>query len=170
MKKTLDFIIKSMNGMAYGLFSTLIIGTIIGTIASLFEEGFVYAVLNSLSILLKNLTGVGIGIGIAWSLKIDGFDAKEVSQVYVKDVFSLVVRPVKELKAFSKDLIKAKQTITVSHTLSNKAFAYYSTIDKDWYVENGVFEILVGSSSRDIKLKEKIQINLPEFTQHSVLK
>ncbi len=98
------------------------------------------------------------------------FDAKEVSQVYVKDVFSLVVRPVKELKAFSKDLIKAKQTITVSHTLSNRAFAYYSTIDKDWYVENGVFEILVGSSSRDIKLKEKIQINLPEFTQHSVLK
>lgn len=51
------------------------------------------------------------------------FDAKEVSQVYVKDVFSLVVRPVKELKAFSKDLIKAKQTITVSHTLSNRAFA-----------------------------------------------
>ena len=98
------------------------------------------------------------------------FDAKEVSQVYVKDVFSLVVRPVKELKAFSKDLIKAKQTITVSHTLSNRAFAYYSTIDKDWYVENGVFEILVGSSSRDIKLKEKIQINLPKFTQHSVLK
>ena len=72
MKKALDFIIKSMNGMAYGLFSTLIIGTIIGTIANFFEEGVIYAVLNSLSTLLKNLTGVGIGIGIAWSLKIDG--------------------------------------------------------------------------------------------------
>lgn len=72
MKKALDFIIKSMNGMAYGLFSTLIIGTIIGTIANFFEEGVIYVVLNSLSTLLKNLTGVGIGIGIAWSLKIDG--------------------------------------------------------------------------------------------------
>lgn len=98
------------------------------------------------------------------------FDAKEVSQVYIKDVFSSVIRPIKELKAFSKNLIKPKETITVSHTLSDRAFAYYSTIEKDWYVENGVFEILVGSSSRDIKLKEKININLPDFTQHSVLK
>lgn len=96
------------------------------------------------------------------------FDAKEVSQVYIKDVFSTVIRPVIELKAFSKNLIKAKQTKTISHTLSSRAFAYYSTIKHDWHVENGTFEVLIGTSSRDIKLKGKIEINLPEETQYSI--
>ncbi len=72
-KNILDFIIKTMNGMAYGLFATLIIGTIIGTVGSFFpKESFVYAILNSLSTVLKNLTGIGIGLGIARSLKLDG--------------------------------------------------------------------------------------------------
>ena len=73
MNKTMNFVIKTMNGMAYGLFSTLIIGTIIGTIAGFFDEGnFFYLLFNSLSTVLRKLTGVGIGIGIAWSLKLDG--------------------------------------------------------------------------------------------------
>ncbi|MBQ8292349.1 MAG: GNAT family N-acetyltransferase [Bacilli bacterium] len=72
-KKMLDFIVKTMNGMAYGLFATLIIGTIIGTIAGMFpSDNFVNAFLMGLSSLLKLLTGVGIGIGIAWSMKLDG--------------------------------------------------------------------------------------------------
>ena len=72
-KKILNFVIITMNGMAYGLFATLIIGTIIGTIARLFPNySFVYAVLNSLSNVLKSLTGIGIGVGIARALKLDG--------------------------------------------------------------------------------------------------
>ena len=98
------------------------------------------------------------------------FSAKEISQVYVKDVFSMVMRPDKELKAFSKDLIPAKSSVTVKHRLTSRAFAYYSTLKKDWYVENGSFEILIGASSRDIKLKGRIDINLPDQTQQSVTK
>ena len=72
-KNILDYIIKTMNGMAYGLFSTLIIGTIIGTIGNFFPNGgFINAFLTSISTILKMLTGIGIGLGIAWSLKIDG--------------------------------------------------------------------------------------------------
>lgn len=71
-KKLLDFIITTMNGMAYGLFSTLIIGTIIGTITKIFpSDSLVYGILNSLSNVLKSLTGIGIGLGIARSLKLD---------------------------------------------------------------------------------------------------
>lgn len=95
------------------------------------------------------------------------FDAKEVSEIYVKDVISMVARPEKELKAFSKDLIPAKSTVTVSVKLDNRAFAYYNTCKKDWHVENGWFEILVGASSSDIRLKEKIHIKLPFETQFS---
>ncbi len=97
------------------------------------------------------------------------FDAKEISQVYVKDVFSIVSRPEKELKGFSKDLIKAHESKRVTIKLNFRSFAYYNTAIDDWYVENGDFEILVGASSRDIRLKEKITIKLPDDDQFSVL-
>ncbi|MDD3191357.1 MAG: PTS sugar transporter subunit IIC [Bacilli bacterium] len=72
-KKILDFIIKTMNGMAYGLFATLIIGTILSTIASFLTDGsYIEVALSSLSTVLKLLTGAGIGIGIALSLKQEG--------------------------------------------------------------------------------------------------
>ncbi len=94
-------------------------------------------------------------------------DAKEISQVYIKDVFSSVVRPEKELKGFSKNLIKAGEIKEVSILLDKTSFSYYSVPLKSDYVENGWFEILVGSSSRDIKLVGKIKINLPETEQTS---
>ncbi len=94
-------------------------------------------------------------------------DAKEISQVYVKDVCSSVIRPEKELKGFSKNLIKAGETVEVSILLDKSSFSYYSVPLKSDYVENGWFEILVGSSSKDIKLVGKIKINLPETEQIS---
>ena len=81
----LDFLMKTLNGMAYGLFATLIIGTIFNTIGTLFSYGgvdnqfcyFFTQVLNGngnwigLSKILQYLTGAGIGVGIALSLKFD---------------------------------------------------------------------------------------------------
>ena len=67
-KAFLNYLIKTFNGMAFGLFSTLIVGTIINTLGELLD----FAFFTDLATLLKNLTGVGIGIGIAWSLKLDG--------------------------------------------------------------------------------------------------
>ncbi|MBP5407880.1 MAG: PTS sugar transporter subunit IIC [Bacilli bacterium] len=67
--RLLDFIIKTMNGMAHGLFATLIIGTIVSTIGGLFNDGVLAGtILINIGTILKNLTGVGIGLGIAWSL------------------------------------------------------------------------------------------------------
>lgn len=94
-------------------------------------------------------------------------DGKEVSQVYVKDVFSMAVRPEKELKGFSKDLIKAGESKRICVKLNDRAFAYYNTSFKKWHVENGDFEILVGASSSDIRLAGRIEIVLPDETQQS---
>ncbi len=63
-----EYLIKTFNGMALGLFSTLIVGTIIGNIGKLLDFQFFI----DLATLLKTLTGVGIGIGIAYSLKLEG--------------------------------------------------------------------------------------------------
>lgn len=75
-KKFLSFIVDSFNGMAYGLFSTLIIGVIIEQIAKLLLNvdslnGLGNNVLLLASI-LKGFMGIGIGVGIGYSLKEDG--------------------------------------------------------------------------------------------------
>ena len=94
-------------------------------------------------------------------------DGAEISQVYVKDIISMVIRPEKELKGFEKTFIKAGETKRVSVQLDFRAFAYYNTMLEKWYVENGTFEICVGASSRDIKLKGTINIKLPDNEQQS---
>ncbi len=89
---------------------------------------------------------------------ISDVDAMEISQVYVRDVFSAVSRPQKELKGFSKNFIRAGQTQRITILLNYRSFAFYSPTLKRWHVENGEFEILVGSSSADLKLKAKIYV------------
>ena len=90
---------------------------------------------------------------------ISDIDGKEVSQLYVREISPIVYRPLKELKNFSKDLIKAGEKKHITLKLDIKDFAYYSTADDKWKVNNGVFEIIVAASSADIKLTEKIIIN-----------
>ncbi len=75
-RRTLNYLIKTLNGMALGLFSTLIIGVIIEQIGLLLGnfalfEGIAPS-LDQLAQTLKSLMGVGIGIGIAWSLSLGG--------------------------------------------------------------------------------------------------
>lgn len=94
-------------------------------------------------------------------------DGKEISQVYVKDVFCTVSRAERELKGFSKDLIRAGETKRVKVDLHFRSFAFYSMPLRKWHVENGWFEILIGASERDIRLKGKVKIELPEETQFS---
>lgn len=84
---------------------------------------------------------------------------KEIIQVYVRDVESTVIRPVKELKGFEKVELAPGEEKTVEITLDKRAFAYYNTEIGDWHVESGEFEILVGRSSADIVLREKITVN-----------
>ncbi|MBO7186843.1 MAG: glycoside hydrolase family 3 C-terminal domain-containing protein [Clostridia bacterium] len=80
----------------------------------------------------------------------------EIAQVYVRDVISNVYRPKFELKGFDKKQIKPNETVTFSIVLDERAFAFYSTAKDCWTVENGKFEILVGASSDDIRLKQNI--------------
>lgn len=99
---------------------------------------------------------------------------KEVVQLYVKDIESSVIRPLKELKGFEKVELQPGEEKEVVFELGKRAFAYYNTEIKDWYVESGDFEILAGSSSRDIKLKEVVNVKSTtvvkkKFTRNSTL-
>jgi beta-glucosidase len=83
---------------------------------------------------------------------------KEVVQLYVRDVRSTFARPEKELKAFDKVELKSKQTKTVTFTLNREAFWYFDTLSNAWSTEPGEFEILVGASSRDIRLNGSVTL------------
>ena len=98
---------------------------------------------------------------------VSGIDGAEISQVYVRDVFAMVVRPEKELKGFEKTYLKAGETKRVSVDLDFRSFAYYCTAYGKWHVENGPFEILVGSASDDIRLSGSVDIELLGDTQQS---
>jgi beta-glucosidase len=78
---------------------------------------------------------------------------QEVVQVYVRDEESRLVRPLQELKAFAKVSLKAGETKTVSLTLNQQSLAFYDPAQAAWVTEPGTFTLLVGSSSRDIRLR-----------------
>jgi beta-glucosidase len=83
---------------------------------------------------------------------------KEVIQVYVRAVESKVFRPEKELKGFAKVSLHPGQECEVSIELNQRAFSYYNTQINNWHVESGTYEILVGASSRDIRLKASLDV------------
>ncbi len=85
-------------------------------------------------------------------------DGKEVSQIYVRALNSCVYRPYKELKGFAKTFIKAGQSAKVSVKLDGRAFEYWSVANDGWQTGEGVYEIIVGASCKDVKLKSKIKI------------
>lgn len=84
---------------------------------------------------------------------------KEVVQVYVTDKESSLARPPKELKAFAKVDLQPGESKTVTFTLDFRSFAFYDPHKAKWVAEAGDFEILVGSSSRDIRLSETITLS-----------
>ncbi len=82
----------------------------------------------------------------------------EVAQLYVNDKESTIFRPEKELKGFTKVYLEPGEEKTVTLTLDKRAFSYYNVNIHDWHVESGEFDILVGASSRDIRLQNTVKV------------
>lgn len=76
------------------------------------------------------------------------FDGKETVQLYIKDKFASVTRPVKELKGFEKISLSAGETKTVTFTVTEEMLRFYNQ-KMEFASETGEFEIMVGKSSED---------------------
>lgn len=85
-------------------------------------------------------------------------DGAETAQLYVSDVNCFLYRPAKELKEFKKVFLKAGETRTVEMHLNEECFRAYSPARHAYITESGAFDLLVGASSRDIRLKKRIVI------------
>lgn len=86
------------------------------------------------------------------------YDGQEVCQVYIRKKEMKSYHPYQELKAFSKFFVKKQQTINVKINLSRDAFEFYNDASHRFEIESGVYEIAIGSSSRDLRLVKFIKI------------
>ncbi|HEY9175084.1 MAG TPA: glycoside hydrolase family 3 N-terminal domain-containing protein [Verrucomicrobiae bacterium] len=77
----------------------------------------------------------------------------EVVQMYIRDCVSSVTRPVKELKGFKKVFLQPGETQTAVLDITPESLAFYD-VNMQYVVEPGEFEIMVGTSSRDVDLQK----------------
>lgn len=101
----------------------------------------------------KNLTK-GEGAKVTFTIKNTGDVAgSEIAQVYVAKPESKIFRAPKELKGFVKIHLEPGEEKKVTVELDDRAFAFWNTATEDWCVESGEYKILIGASSRDIRLE-----------------
>ncbi|MCZ0945020.1 MAG: glycoside hydrolase family 3 C-terminal domain-containing protein [Gammaproteobacteria bacterium] len=87
-----------------------------------------------------------------------GLAGSEVVQLYAHAAQSSVHRPEQELRAFTKVALAPGETRRVTLMLDDAAFAIYDTDAGKWIVEAGEFEIRLGASSRDIRLRTRLKV------------
>lgn len=85
-------------------------------------------------------------------------EGDEVVQLYIHDEECSVVRPGKELRGFERITLKAGETKTVSIIVPGEKLAFYDEKTHKFVVEPGTFDVLVGSSSDDIRLYGKFDV------------
>ena len=82
----------------------------------------------------------------------------EVVQLYVHDGHSKIDRPIHELKRFQRAELAPGESTTVMFVLNNADLSYWSPEKKAWVADPGTFEIQVGASSRDIRLRAQLEL------------
>ena len=83
----------------------------------------------------------------------------ETVQLYVREMKPVIERPIHELKAFQKIQLAPGEIREVAFDLDRTAFSYFSPASHDWKMQPGRFEVQIGESSRDIRLRKTITIS-----------
>lgn len=97
--------------------------------------------------------------GVSFTVKNTGnMDGAEVAQLYVSLPDGRVFRPAKELKGFKKVYLKAGESQKVTISFDDKTFRFYNVKADAWEIEGGRYNIIVGSSSADIRLRAEVEI------------
>lgn len=119
-----------------------------------FGAGLSYTTFEYGPVQLQPRFKAGEDLPVSVTIKNTGHrSGKEVVQLYVRDLESTLARPVKELKGFAKVELNPGETKTVNFLLNPRSFAFYDPYRHQWVSEPGEFEVLIGSSSRDIRAR-----------------
>ena len=94
------------------------------------------------------------GVDVTFKIKnIGSLAGKEAMQLYISDRVSTVSKPEKELKDFKKIYLEAGEEKEVTFKITEDMISYYNISLKKWTAEPGIYDVLIGASSRDIRLK-----------------
>lgn len=80
------------------------------------------------------------------------YDADEIVQLYLRDCYADIARPVKELKGFQRISLKKGESREITFTLTNEHLKYYNSELKYGY-DPGDFQVMIGPNSRDVQTK-----------------
>jgi len=85
------------------------------------------------------------------------YDGEEIVQLYLRDRVGSVVRPVKELKDFSKIKLRSGESRTIQFIINKEKLSFYNQ-QLQWVAEPGEFDLMIGASSSDIRLKDSFEL------------
>ena len=125
-----------------------------------FGYGLSYTTYRYSNLNVPEKVNIGDTVRVSVNVTNEGeMDGDEIVQLYIRDDYSSVTRPVKELKDYKRIHLNAGETKIVKLVLPYSAFAFYDT-NMNYIVEPGTFTIMVGSSSKDEDLlKETLMMN-----------
>ncbi len=103
---------------------------------------------------IKNNDVIEVYVTITNSGKQSG---EEVVQLYLRDKVGSVVRPIIELKDFQKIKLNAGETKTINFKIDKEKLSFYNDA-LEWITEPGDFDVMIGSSSSDIRLKTSFEL------------
>ncbi len=108
--------------------------------------------------LSKKTISMKDSITVSFTIKNTGaMDGDEVVQMYIRDMLSSVARPVMELKGFQRINVKARETKTISFSITPELLSMLN-LNMEQIIEPGDFRIMIGTSSRDIRLKQTLTV------------
>jgi len=85
------------------------------------------------------------------------YDGEEIVQLYLRDLVGSIARPVEELKDFKKIKLQAGQGKTVTFVIDREKLSFYNQ-KLQWVAEPGEFDLMIGASSRDIRLRDTFEL------------
>ena len=113
---------------------------------------------SDLEVTKADNTGRG-GIRVTLNVTNSGsMKGREIVQLYVADHTGSIERPPQELKGFETVTLDPGEMKPVSFELDERAFSWYDTLHKIWYAADGLYEIRIGKSSRQIELTGTVQL------------
>lgn len=121
------------------------------------ERGLSYASFTYGNLCLTQIEGLNAvaSFTVANTSDVDGM---ETAQLYIQPCASLVYRPKQELKGYKKKTVPAGATVSMEIPIDGTAFRYWSSGEDRWAVDDGDYQLLIGASSRDIRLSLLIRI------------
>lgn len=120
-----------------------------------YGESYTRFAYSNMKVYPKDVNEYEVSFDIENTGKMDG---AEIAQLYVKPINSRVFLPEKSLRGFEKIFLKRGEKRNITITVPADAFNIYNVDMEDFITNRGIYELLIGTSSRDIRLRAPVTI------------